>query len=108
MTQVLHEPSRLTQKWPVGDTTRADWVAGVAAKLALREGRHDIARDIEIMAWCREAALQFADARIQAFVPVLVERIVGDRIRRERKQSGNAAVATDVSALRRVCPPACS
>ena len=79
---VLHEPVR--------DTARADWIAGVAEKLALREGRHDTARDMEIMRWCREAATRFADARIQAFVPVLVERIVGDRIRRDRIGRGCA------------------
>ncbi len=110
MTQVLREPSRFTQSAgnrTVHDTTRADWIAGVATKLALREGRRDVARDAQILCWCREAAMQFVDARIQGFVPLLVERIVGDRIRRERTQSGNAAVATDVSALCRSCPPAC-
>ncbi|MGX9672820.1 three-helix bundle dimerization domain-containing protein [Mycobacterium sp. HM-7] len=104
MTRVLTDYGKGT----VRDTVRADWVAGVAAKLTLREGRHDIARDMEITRWCREAAMQFADARIQAFVPLLVERIVGDRIRRERRQSGNIAVATEVSALRQSCRSGCS
>ncbi|GCA97976.1 three-helix bundle dimerization domain-containing protein [Mycolicibacterium sp. NCC-Tsukiji] len=73
---VLHQPGC--------NTARPDWITGVAAKLALREGRHDSARDMEIMGWCRAAAMQFVDARIRAFVPLLVERIVSDRIRRER------------------------
>ncbi|WP_420830734.1 three-helix bundle dimerization domain-containing protein [Mycolicibacterium mucogenicum] len=42
------------------------------------------------MGWCREAATRFADARVQAFVPLLVERIVGDRIRRDRVGRGGA------------------
>lgn len=95
MTQVLHEPIRRTQSATrqgsvatefgarqSRDTAGTDWIAHVAAKLALREGRHDAARDAEIAGWCRETAMQFADARIQAFVPLLVERIVADRIRR--------------------------
>ncbi|MCT7370586.1 three-helix bundle dimerization domain-containing protein [Mycolicibacterium llatzerense] len=83
MTQVLHEPTRSTR-------SAADWVAEVAGKLARREGRNDAARDAEIRGWCREAATQFVDARIQAFVPLLVERIVGDRIRRDRDERGCA------------------
>lgn len=78
MTQVLHEQTRSTR-------SATDWIGEVAGKLARREGRNDAARDVEIMGWCREAATQFVDARIQAFVPLLVERIVGDRIRRDRE-----------------------
>lgn len=56
------------------------------------------------MGWCREAAKRFVDAPIQAFVPLLVERIVGDRIRRDRRQNGRVAVATDHSARLQSCP----
>ncbi len=63
-----------------------DWIAEVAGKLTRREGRNDLARHSEIVDWCREAAMQFADAPIQAYVPLLVERIVGDRIRRNRER----------------------
>jgi len=82
-------------------------IGEVAAKLAVREGRNDTARDTEIMGWCREAAMQFADAPIQAYVPLLVERIVGDRIRGERGGTASAApVATDRSArLQPYLPP---
>ncbi|MCX8562244.1 hypothetical protein OS122_15220 [Mycolicibacterium mucogenicum] len=109
MTQVLHEPARVTRPAVSSATTHSrDSIADIAGKLARREGRNDIARDKEILAWCREVALQFVDAPIQAFVPLLVEHIVGDRIRRERKQRENAGVATDVSAPRRSRQSACS
>lgn len=116
MTQVLHDPV------PVGDIEQGDdspaivsatthvrdGIVETAAKLALREGRHDKARDNEILAWCREAAMQFVDAPIQAFVPLLVERIVRDRIRRERHRDHAAADATDRSARLWPCQPASS
>lgn len=82
---------------PSAATPLRDWIAEVAGKLARREGRNDAARDLEIMGWCREAATRFVDAPIQAFVPLLVERIVGDRIRRDRRQNRSAATATDHS-----------
>lgn len=116
MTQVLPETARVTQP---GTTQAAvvtavahptphsrDWIAEVAGKLARREGRDDMTRETEITRLCREAALRFADAPIQAFVPLLVERIVGDRIRRERSQNGSAGAATDRSARRQSCQPA--
>jgi|KBSSwiStaDraftv2_1062776.scaffolds.fasta_scaffold1784764_2 hypothetical protein len=84
-----------------------DWIVEVAGKLARREGRNDVARDNEILGWCREAAIQFVDAPIQAFVPLLVERMVGDRIRGERSQTGSRAVVTGDSARRQACQPAC-
>ncbi|MHA7664364.1 three-helix bundle dimerization domain-containing protein [Mycolicibacterium sp. HS_4_1] len=80
---------------PSATTSLRDWIAEVAGKLARREGRNDVARDGEIMGWCREAAMRFVDAPIQVFVPLLVERIVGDRIRRDRSKNGSAAAATD-------------
>ena len=114
MTQVLHDPAPVGDIEPGDDSPTVasstvhlrDELVEIAAKLARREGRNDVARDKQILAWCREAAMQFVDAPIQAFVPLLVERIVGDRIRRERSQSGNAAMATDVSALRLSRQPA--
>lgn len=59
-------------------------VAEVARKLAEHEGRDDPERDAEILGWCQDAAAQFDDARIQTFVPILVEHIVNNRIHRER------------------------
>lgn len=58
-------------------------VAEVARKLAEHEGRNDPERDAEILDWCQDAAAQFDDARIQTFVPILVEHIVNDRIHRQ-------------------------
>ena len=56
----------------------------VAKKLAEHEGRNEAQRDAEILRWCEDAAAQFDDARIQTFVPILVEHIVNNRISRER------------------------
>ena len=55
-------------------------VADVARKLALHDGRNDAERDAEILRWCEGAASQFDDARIQSFVPILVEHIVNNRM----------------------------
>ncbi|WP_418001631.1 three-helix bundle dimerization domain-containing protein [Mycobacterium sp. PDNC021] len=116
MTQVLFEtacvtPPRTTQAAVVTAVAHPaprsrDWIVEVAGKLARREGRDDMTRETEITRLCREAALRFADAPIQAFVPLLVERIVGDRIRRERSQNRSTGVATDHSAQRQSCRPA--
>jgi Family of unknown function (DUF5994) len=59
-------------------------VAEVASKLAEHEGRHDPIRDAQILSWCQDAAAQLDDARIQTFVPILVEHIVNNRMHRER------------------------
>lgn len=96
-------PSDDTPAGASAETPPRDWIAEVAGKLARREGRNDATRDLEIMGWCREAATRFVDAPIQAFVPLLVERIVGDRIRRDRRQNGSGATATDRSARLRSC-----
>jgi len=55
-------------------------VADVAERLASHEGRDDAQRAAEIMRWCEEAAEQFEAARIQSFVPILVEHIVHNRM----------------------------
>ena len=55
-------------------------MADVARKLALHDGRNDAERDAEILRWCEDAASQFDDARIQSFVPILVEHIVNNRM----------------------------
>ena len=52
----------------------------VAAQLARHEGRGDIQRAAEITRWCEEAAQQFSSAPIQAFVPILVQHIVRNRM----------------------------
>lgn len=97
------EPSADAPAGPSSTTPLRDWIAEVAGKLARREGRNDAARDLEIMGWCREAATRFVDAPIQAYVPLLVERIVGDRIRVDRRQNGSAATATGHSVRLRSC-----
>lgn len=55
-------------------------LAEVAGKLAGHEGRQDERRNAEIMRWCEEAAAHFDTARIQTFVPILVEHIVRNRM----------------------------
>lgn len=55
-------------------------VADVAAKLAQHEGRGDEQRTAQIRRWCDEVAQQFVSAPVQAFVPILVEHIVRNRM----------------------------
>ena len=55
-------------------------VADVADQLASHEGCGDEQRTAQIRRWCEEAALQFADAPIRTFVPILVEHIVRNRM----------------------------
>jgi hypothetical protein len=59
-------------------------ISEVAKKLAAHEGRNDRNRDNQILQWCREAAAQFENARIQVFIPILVENIVNSRMHHER------------------------
>ena len=61
-------------------TAAARSVADVAERLARHEGRNDDQRAAEIMRWCEEAAEQFEEARIQSFVPILVEHIARNRM----------------------------
>lgn len=65
-------------------TAVARSVADVAQKLASHEGRDDDRRTAEILRWCEDAAEQFEAARIQSFVPILVEHIVHNRMFRTR------------------------
>ncbi|WP_019969528.1 DUF5994 family protein [Mycobacterium sp. 141] len=58
-------------------------LADVAKKLADHEGLNSPQRNAQILRWCGEAAERFDDARIQTFVPILVEHIVNNRIHRE-------------------------
>ncbi|MGZ8748669.1 MAG: three-helix bundle dimerization domain-containing protein [Mycobacterium sp.] len=60
-------------------TAAARSVADVAERLARYEGSDD-QRAAEIMRWCEEAAEQFESARIQSFVPILIEHIVHSRM----------------------------
>ncbi len=69
---------------PAGIPSVAKSVADVADKLARHEGRDDPERTAQIMRWCEEAAQQFVDAPIQAFVPILVEHIVRNRMMESR------------------------
>jgi len=59
-------------------------VTDVADRLARHEGRNDNNRTAEIHRWCEEAAEQFEAARIQSFVPILVEHIVRNRMSQSR------------------------
>ncbi|MGO9152848.1 DUF5994 family protein [Mycobacterium sp.] len=58
--------------------------AEVAAKLARHEGSDDEQRTAQIKRWCEEAAQQFVAAPVQAFVPILVEHIVRNRMMESR------------------------
>ncbi|MBX8690257.1 hypothetical protein GO011_22720 [Mycobacterium sp. 20091114027_K0903767] len=69
---------------PHSHTSMARSLADVARKLADHEGLNNPQRNAQILQWCDEAAERFDDARIQTFVPILVEHIVNNRIQRER------------------------
>jgi hypothetical protein len=67
--------------------TAAQSLIEVAAQLARHEGRGDVQRTAEITQWCEQAAQQFSNAPIQAFVPILVEHIVRNRMDAPRPAS---------------------
>ncbi len=69
---------------PAGLPAVSKSVADVAEKLARHEGRDDPERTAQILGWCEEAAQQFVDAPVQAFVPILVEHIVRNRMMESR------------------------
>lgn len=69
---------------PAGAPPVAKSVSDVADKLARHEGRDDPERSAEILRWCEQAAQQFVDAPIQAFVPILIEHIVRNRMMESR------------------------
>jgi len=69
---------------PASQSTVARAVADIADKLARREGLGDEQRTAQIKGWCDEAARHFANAPVQAFVPVLVEHIVRNRMKESR------------------------
>lgn len=81
----LEEIPRRSAVRPQPSSPHARSVTEVAKKLAEHEGLNSGQRDAEILRWCQEASEQFADARIQTFVPILVEHIVNNRIHRERR-----------------------
>ena len=61
-------------------------VTEVADKLARLEGSDDEERTAQIARWCEEAAQQFVAAPIQAFVPILIEHIVRNRMLKSRSK----------------------
>ena len=73
-----------TRMAPARPPAVARSVTDVAAKLARQEGRGDERRTAQIRRWCEEAAQQFVDAPVQAFVPILVEHIVRNRMMESR------------------------
>ncbi|OCB41280.1 hypothetical protein A5675_10655 [Mycobacterium malmoense] len=72
---------------PRARSTVARSVADVADKLARHEGLDDEQRTAQIKRWSEEAAEQFVDAPVQAFVPVLVEHIVRNRMIESRGEA---------------------
>lgn len=91
---------RVLDSVPAGDGDAADiareanavrFTADVAKRLAAHEGLHDDERAEHIRRWCDEAAAQFDTARVQSFVPILVEHIVGEQMRRTRPVNSSQA-----------------
>ncbi len=76
---------------PASPPAVARSVTDVADKLARQEGCGDEQRTAQIRRWCEEAAQQFVAAPVQAFVPILVEHIVRNRM----MESGSNPVAAD-------------
>jgi uncharacterized protein DUF5994 len=76
---------------PAGPPAVARSVADVAHKLARHEGRDDEQRTAQIRRWCEEAAQQFVAAPVQAFVPILVEHIVRNRMMESRAATTSPA-----------------
>lgn len=74
---------------PRANTPMARSLADVATKLADHEGLNSVERNAQILQWCGEAAERFDDARIQTFVPILVEHTVNNRIHREHHNGGS-------------------
>jgi len=66
------------------ETAEANSLDEVAARLARLPGNTGPQQAALICGWVGEAAAQFSDAPIQAFVPILVEHIVRGRIRDNR------------------------
>jgi hypothetical protein len=79
-----------TGEAPAGAPAIARSVADVADKLARHEGRGDPERTAQIMRWSEEAAQQFVGAPVQAFVPILVEHIVRNRMMESHRQAASA------------------
>ena len=71
---------------PANASAIARSVAEVADKLARHEGRGDEQRTAQLRSWCEEAAQQFVAAPVQAFVPILVEHIVRNRMMESRSK----------------------
>ncbi len=76
---------------PAGRSAVGRSVADVADKLARHDALGDDQRTAQINRWCEEAARQFVDAPIQAFVPILVEHIVRNRMIKSRAVTTSAA-----------------
>lgn len=84
------------QAVPASSATVTRSVADVADKLAQHEGLGDEERTAQIKRWCDEAALQFVDAPVQTFVPILVEHIVRNRMMESRRKTPSAVPAGGV------------
>jgi len=80
---------------PAGPSAVARSVADVADKLARHEGPGDEQRTAQIKRWCEEAAKQFVDAPVQAFVPILVEHIVRNRMVESRHKPHRRPLASE-------------
>jgi hypothetical protein len=84
---------------PTGPARAARSVDEVAEKLAKQEGLGDEQRMAQIRRWSEEAAQQFVDAPVQAFVPILVEHLVRNRMtetrQHERRRLPAAESATE-------------
>ena len=82
-----------------GSVTQASQAAAtsldeVAARLSRLPGNNHPARAAVISGWVAEAADQFRDVPIQAFVPILVEHIVRERLYGNRVDDPSTVVAS--------------
>lgn len=76
-----------TRSVPNRDSGNDRLLDEVATRLSTKEAHNGQIRNQTIASWVREAADQFIGAPVQAFVPVLVEHIVRERIAEANSRS---------------------
>jgi uncharacterized protein DUF5994 len=94
--QALEEAQIPTDVEPAERSAVARSVADVADKLARHEGLGDEQRTAQIKRWCEDAAKQFVTAPVQAFVPILVEHIVRNRMVESRRRAASPETTSAV------------
>jgi hypothetical protein len=82
MTAATHHAAEQRTGGPANNANAAETrsLHELAARLSRLPGNTDPKQSALIYRWVEEAAQQFNDARVQVFVPILVEHIVRGRL----------------------------